>query len=142
MTGISAAKLTGISTFETHNLCGTQRYKKHSYRQEVDVMIHEDLILLSRHLSIWGSPFPGANFLYKKVSLYKVFEIISFSSWESKITHWSLTNDIKFSRIVTYYCNLQKLFYKARKLKKPSFFYFSSVQYVTGSCKQSATTAI
>jgi len=36
-----ASQLPNNITFETHNLCETQRYKKLCYRQEVDAMIHK-----------------------------------------------------------------------------------------------------
>lgn len=71
--GISAAKLIGFITFEIHNVCGTQRYKKLSYRQGVDVMIHkvmrenknEIILLFEVHLSLVLTFFTR-KFLYIK----------------------------------------------------------------------------
>lgn len=67
VTGTSAAKPIDIITFETH-LCGTQRYKKLSYRQEVDVMRenkNEIIFLFEVHLSL-ALTFFTRKFLYIK----------------------------------------------------------------------------
>lgn len=94
---------------------------------------NEIIFLFEVHLPLMLTFFTR-KFLYMK---FLKFHLLGA---ENQKQPTDSTNDINFSRTVTFYYLLQKTLSNSKASKK-SFLFFNSVHHITCSCKHPGTTA-